>query len=83
VWSPDGRYIAFFSGQDQQSGITLDVVNLSTGKQLTLVTNVASASTFSWAPDSKNIAFVAYDRPPPIMYQKSTWLMWMGDTHKN
>ncbi|MHB8628499.1 MAG: TolB family protein [Aggregatilineales bacterium] len=65
VWSPDGRYIAFFSGKDQQSGITLDVVNLSTGKQSTLVTNVASVSTFSWASDSKTLAFVAYDAPPP------------------
>jgi len=57
AWSPDGKYIAFLSGQDKQSRTTLDVVNLSNGKQITLATHVFSSGPPAWAPNGKLLSF--------------------------
>ena len=56
-WSPDGRWIAFDSGQ------TIEVVNTSGGKPRVLVPNLDSPDGFSWSPTSKQLAYGTYVSP--------------------
>src|SRR6185369_7997735 len=55
-WSPDGKTVAFLSGQ-----IFLVGVGETNAVQLTSVPG--GVEDFEWSPDSKMIAFVARDQP--------------------
>ncbi len=63
-WSPDGKWIAFVSNRDKQSGLW---VVAATGGVPKLVTHLSRSNfylthegeSFTWSPDSKRIAFVS------------------------
>ncbi len=60
VWSPDGKYVAFFIELDKTSGISINILNIASHQQHTLVTtHVAPYLTLSWAADSKSLAYVS------------------------
>lgn len=61
-WSPNGRYISFVN-----SGV-LTVIELESGSLRELSTNFAVGydSYPVWSPDSRYLAFVAYDGPNPL-----------------
>lgn len=74
-YSPDGKQIAFYSDRDGKAGLW---VAPATGGNPKLLTHVYQTNfylknageTFSWAPDSKRIAFISSievlgDRPQP------------------
>ncbi len=74
-WSPDGKWIAFYSNRDARDGLW---VVPTEGGEPKLVTRVyrtnfylkAAGESFTWAPDSKRIAFlssieVLNEAPPP------------------
>ncbi|NOT60217.1 MAG: S9 family peptidase [Acidobacteria bacterium] len=63
-WSPDGKWIAFVSNRDKQSGLW---VAAATGGAPKLVTHLFRSNfylthegeSFAWSPDAKRIAFVS------------------------
>lgn len=76
-WSSDGKWIAFYSNRDQRDGLWIVPAE---GGEPRLVTRVyrtnfylkAAGESFTWAPDSKRIAFlssieVLNEAPPPPM----------------
>jgi dipeptidyl aminopeptidase/acylaminoacyl peptidase len=63
-WSPDGKWIAFYSNRDQQDGLWIVPAEGGEPKLVTRVyrTNFylkAAGESFTWAPDSKRIAFLS------------------------
>jgi dipeptidyl aminopeptidase/acylaminoacyl peptidase len=73
-WSPDGKWIAFYSNRDKQDGLW---VAPAEGGEPRLVTHVYrtnfflthAGESFTWAPDSKRLAFLSsteiLNEPPP------------------
>ncbi|MGH9766709.1 MAG: prolyl oligopeptidase family serine peptidase [Blastocatellia bacterium] len=74
-WSPDGKLIAFYSNRDKRDGLW--IVPAEGGEPrlvtYTLRTNFhlkGAGESFTWAPDSKRIAFISAteilnEAPPP------------------
>ncbi|HKE05685.1 MAG TPA: S9 family peptidase [Blastocatellia bacterium] len=74
-WSPDGKWIAFYSNRDKQDGLW--IVSHEGGEPRlvthTLRTNFhlkGAGESFTWAPDGKRIAFLSAteilnEAPPP------------------
>ncbi len=59
VWSPDGKMIAYLSGQDDDVS-SINVVNVING-ELHMIAEIPKAyvhTDLAWSPDSKNIAFL-------------------------
>lgn len=74
-WSPDGKWIAFYSNRDQRDGLWIVAPE---GGEPRLVTRTirtnfhlkGAGESFTWSPDSKRIAFlsateVLNEAPPP------------------
>jgi tricorn protease len=61
-WSPDSRWIAFFSTVEKQFN-NVHVVNVETGqvKQVSFLANV-NANTVSWSPDGTFLTYVSNQR---------------------
>lgn len=67
-WSPDGKWIAFMSNRDGKSALW--VLELAS-RELRMITPVERSNFFHskagemmcWSPDSREIAFVAADKP--------------------
>lgn len=63
-WSPDGKWVAFYSNRDNKDGLWLVS---ATGGAPQLLTHVVrtnffltkAGESFTWAPDSKRIAFLS------------------------
>jgi dipeptidyl aminopeptidase/acylaminoacyl peptidase len=63
-WSPDGKWIAFYSNRDQRDGLWIVPAE---GGEPQLITRVhrsnfylkAAGESFTWSPDSKRIAFLS------------------------
>ena len=60
-WSPDGRSIAFLSGNAEKKQILQLRLGVGSPKSLTDVKT--GVDTFEWSPDGKFIAFTATDAP--------------------
>jgi Tol biopolymer transport system component len=65
-WSPDGRYITFLSARGQGSGddapkAQIHVMPSDGGEAWKLTDAKEAVQSYSWAPDSRSIAFVATD----------------------
>ncbi|MGE0129369.1 MAG: prolyl oligopeptidase family serine peptidase [Blastocatellales bacterium] len=63
-WSPDGKWIAFYSNRDKRDGLWIVPAEGGEPKLVTRVyrTNFylkAAGESFTWAPDSKRIAFLS------------------------
>jgi len=73
VWSPDGRYIAFFSarplevsptdedGKDDEAASRIWVIPVAGGEAFPLYTQDLDAHALAWSPDSATIEFSAAD----------------------
>ena len=61
TWSPDGKSIAFVSGTGI-TGKSIESIDLTTGKQTTLVTSIAEGRVEapSYSPDGKSLAYVQF-----------------------
>jgi len=62
-WSPDGRYISFVSarGAGEDVKAQIHVMRADGGEAWKLTDSKESVSSYSWAPDSARIAYVATD----------------------
>lgn len=61
--SPDGRTIAYISGQSGSRQIWVASLDGSGAKQVTEISGGIASQCFSWSPDSSHIAFIA---PPSV-----------------
>ncbi|MDX1673713.1 MAG: S9 family peptidase [Longimicrobiales bacterium] len=63
-WSPDGRWIAFLRGADEESdadGRQLWLIRTDGGEARQLTSHPASVRSYEWTPDSRGLVFVASD----------------------
>lgn len=58
-WSPDGQWIAFLSESGDDKTPILKLFSKQSGKVIRLTNPHYEVSDFVWAPDSKNIVFIA------------------------
>ncbi len=64
-WSPDGKWLAFLSGrQDENENDQLWILSSAGGEAEQLTKEKGSIDDFAWAPDSKRIALVVHDPDP-------------------
>jgi dipeptidyl aminopeptidase/acylaminoacyl peptidase len=61
-WSPDNKYLAFFSKRNKKNQVFL--MNRSGGEAIQLTEVKQGVSDFSWSPDSKKLALVIGDPDP-------------------
>jgi dipeptidyl aminopeptidase/acylaminoacyl peptidase len=64
-WSPDGKWIAFLSGREDENEVDqLWVLPMGGGEAEKLTSSKGSVDDFAWAPDSKRIVLVVHDPDP-------------------
>ena len=64
-WSPDGKWIAFLSGREDENEIDqLWLLPIGGGEAEKLTKLKGSVDDFAWAPDSKRIVLVVHDPDP-------------------
>ncbi|MCI0605193.1 S9 family peptidase [bacterium] len=61
-WSPDNKYLAFFSKRNKKKQVFL--LNRSGGEAMQLTEVKQGVSDFTWSPDSKRLALVINDADP-------------------
>jgi len=65
AWSPDGRWIAYYSQEAEQT--TVDIREVTSGESVSLLSNNPTLAgfdirTISWSPDGKQILFATFDK---------------------
>jgi dipeptidyl aminopeptidase/acylaminoacyl peptidase len=64
-WSPDGKWIGFLSGRENENEIDqLWILPVNGGEAEKVTDSKGSIDDFAWAPDSKRIALVVKDPDP-------------------
>ena len=64
-WSPDGKWIAFLSGREDENEIDqLWILPIGGGEAEKLTDLKGSVDDFAWSPDSKRIVLVVHDPDP-------------------
>lgn len=64
-WSPDGKWIAFLSGREDENEIDqLWILSLGGGEAEKVTGLKGNVDDFAWAPDSKRIVLVVRDPDP-------------------
>ncbi|MEY2540643.1 MAG: hypothetical protein QOI22_245 [Verrucomicrobiota bacterium] len=64
-WSPDGKWIAFLSGREDENEIDQLWILPSNGGEAEKITDTkGGVEDFAWAPDSKRIVLVVHDPDP-------------------
>ncbi len=63
-WSPDGKWVAFYSNRDKKDGLWFVAASGGTPQLLTHVVRTnffltKAGESFTWAPDSKRVAFLS------------------------
>ena len=63
-WSPDGKWLAYFGGEDEESGLKIAQADGSGSKFLATVSGTNSplpgqGDEVAWSPDGKRIAFIS------------------------
>jgi dipeptidyl aminopeptidase/acylaminoacyl peptidase len=72
-WSPDGKWIAFYSSRDKQDGLWVVAADGGEPKLATRVIHTnffltKAGENFTWSPDSKQIAFLS---SPEVLSQRA------------
>ena len=71
-WSPDGRWLAFQSRQDDDAGPQIWVVTEEGGPPRRVTSEESGVFEFSWAPDGERIAYTALpavrDETHPLVF---------------
>jgi Tol biopolymer transport system component len=61
-WSPDGSYLAYYARSMSASlsadGVSIQLLDVATGKTLDLGTGLKYPEWLAWSPDSKQLAFI-------------------------
>jgi dipeptidyl aminopeptidase/acylaminoacyl peptidase len=64
-WSPDGKWIAFLSGRnDDNENDELWILPIAGGEAEQLTKEKGSVDDFAWAPDSQRLVLVVHDPDP-------------------
>jgi dipeptidyl aminopeptidase/acylaminoacyl peptidase len=64
-WSPDGKWIAFLSGREDENEIDQLWIFSSSGGEAEKFTDLkGGVEDFAWSPDSKRIVLVVHDPDP-------------------
>lgn len=64
-WSPDGKWIAFLSGREDENEVDqLWMLSASGGEAEKFTDFKGGVEDFAWSPDSKRIALVVHDPDP-------------------
>ena len=64
-WSPDGKWIAFLSGREDENEIDqLWILPIGGGEAEKLTNLKGNVDDFAWSPDSKRIVLVVHDPDP-------------------
>jgi len=64
-WSPDGKWIGFLSGRDDENEVDQLWILSSGGGEAEKITDLkGGVEDFAWSPDSKRMALVVHDPDP-------------------
>jgi dipeptidyl aminopeptidase/acylaminoacyl peptidase len=64
-WSPDGKWIAFLSGRDDENEVDqLWILSTGGGEAQKFTDLKGNVDDFAWSPDSKRIVLVVHDPDP-------------------
>jgi dipeptidyl aminopeptidase/acylaminoacyl peptidase len=64
-WSPDGKWLAFLSGRDDENeNDQVWILSTAGGEAEQMTKEKGSVDDFAWSPDSKKIALVVHDPDP-------------------
>src|SRR6516164_9971296 len=64
-WSPDGKFIAFLSGREDENEIDqLWILPINGGEAQKITNTKGGIEDFAWSPDSKRIVLVVRDPDP-------------------
>jgi dipeptidyl aminopeptidase/acylaminoacyl peptidase len=64
-WSPDGKWIAFLSGREDENEVDQLWIMSSSGGEAQKFTDLkGNVDDFAWSPDSKRIVLVVHDPDP-------------------
>jgi dipeptidyl aminopeptidase/acylaminoacyl peptidase len=68
-WTPDGTRLSYLAKRDQDTHKTLYVMPIRGGEARKLVSHAADIVGYSWAPDGKQVAFLAAE---PVAKDRKT-----------
>ena len=69
-WSPDGRWIAFLAGRDEEEQTQIHLLPAAGGEARPLTDHPTSVSDIQWAPDGSSIYFLAPDARPDSVQRR-------------
>ena len=64
AWSPDGKFLAFFSDAEKSGQPQLYVTDLDKGKVRKLTSVIGALTSPSWSPDGKSLAVLFTENAP-------------------
>lgn len=72
-WSPDGKFVAFASDRDQQSGVTDIFIMTIAGEVIVRITDTPHKDAYPfWSPDGAYLYFTSYREPQGVYRTRMT-----------